>query len=133
MSQTPYSGSKLAKFVEKRVLELRPYKTQAEIASQAGFVNPNMISMIKSGASKLALDRVSGLAGALEVDKRLLFKLACEQAGNETLMLAVEEIFGTIVTNNEIMWLEAIREASGNTDPTLTNRRRTAIRAIFGK
>ena len=38
-----------------------------------------MIAMLKSGASKLALNRVADLAKALECDARLLFKLALEQ------------------------------------------------------
>ena len=34
----PHIDTRLAKFVEKRVLELRPSKSQIEIASEAGFV-----------------------------------------------------------------------------------------------
>ena len=55
------------------------------------------------------------------------------QSGNETTLSAVEEIFGTLVTGNETLWLEAIREASGNSDPTLTVRARSALFAVFGK
>ena len=130
---SPYANTRLANFIEKRVLELRPRKKQREIAAEAGFVNVNMLSMLKSGASKLPLDRVPALARALDTDPRLLFRLALEQSGNETMRHAVEEIFGTIVTRNEVAWLEEIREASGNVDPTLTSRARSGIRGIFGK
>ena len=68
MAKKPYADTRLAKYIEKRVLELRPKKSQAAIAEAAGFVNPNMIAMLKSGASKLALDRVPSLAEALECD-----------------------------------------------------------------
>jgi hypothetical protein len=44
----------------------------------------------------------------------------------------VTEIFGTPVTANERGWVEAIREASGNSDPRLTSRAQAAINAIFG-
>ena len=132
MARKPYAETKLAKYIEKRTLELRPGKSQAQIAEEAGFVNPNMIAMLKSGASKLALDRVTALAKALECDARLLFKLALEQQGGTTAR-AVEEIFGTIVTRNELAWLEEIRDASGQGDPSLTARSRTALRAVFGK
>ena len=95
MARKPYAETKLAKYIEKRTLELRPGKSQAQIAEEAGFVNPNMIAMLKSGASKLALDRVVALAKALECDPRLLFKLALEQQGG-TPARAVEEIFGKV-------------------------------------
>jgi hypothetical protein len=39
----PYMNTPLTKFLEKRVLELRPTKSQAEIASEPGFLHPNMI------------------------------------------------------------------------------------------
>jgi hypothetical protein len=38
MSTAPYRDSDLAQFIATRVLEMRP-KTQADIASEAGFVN----------------------------------------------------------------------------------------------
>jgi hypothetical protein len=129
----PYADSRLAKYLEKRVLELRPRKSQIEIATEAGFLNPNMVSMLKNGATKLPLDRVPGLAKALECDPRQLFKLALEQVGGDTTAHAVDEIFGAVVTNNEVAWLDAIRDASGHTDPSLTTRAKSAIRGVFGK
>lgn len=128
----PHADTRLAKFVEKRVLELRPRKSQITIATEAGFVNPNMLAMIKSGASKLALDRVPGLAAALECDSKHLFRMALEQTWGSTAARAIDEIFGTIVSRNEVAWLEEIRDASGQTDPTLTLRLRAALRAVFG-
>ena len=128
----PYSNSALAKFITRRVLELRP-RTQIDIATVAGFENPNMVSMLKNGASKLPLDRVLAMAGALETDPRRLFILALGQDGYETQQAAVEEIFKTIVTINESKWLAEIRNASGGTDPVMTARSRVALRAIFGK
>jgi len=112
---------------------LKPRKTQAQIAAEAGFPNPNMISMIKGGASKLALDRVPSLAVALECDPARLFLMALEQIENPTTANAIQRIFRTTVTENEGDWLRAIREASENTDPPLTARARSAVRGIFGK
>ena len=129
----PYAGTRLAKFIETRVLELRPRKSQIEIATEAGFINPNMLAMIKNGSTKLPLDRVPSVAKALECDPKLLFKLALEQPGGVTAAAAIEMIFGTIVTRNEVAWLEEIREASGHSDPNLTTRSRSALRAVFGK
>jgi hypothetical protein len=131
-AKKPHAHTPLADFIEKRVLAMRP-KPQNEIAEEAGFVNTNMLSMIKSGAAKLPLDRVAGLAAALECDPKLLFRLALEQQGNETTALAIAEIFGAIVTRNEVVWLHEIRDASGNSDPGMTTRSRAALRSIFGK
>ncbi len=120
-------------FLEKRILELRPGKTQIEIATEAGFINPNMLARLKNGSAKLPLDRATGLARALDCDPRLIFKLALGQLGGDTTGRAIEEIFGTIVTRNEVAWLEEIRSASDHSDPTLTARSRSALRGIFGK
>lgn len=133
MTKRPYADTRLAKFVEIRVLELRPKKTQLKIASEAGFTNPNIISMFKNGSSKLALDRVPSLAKALECDAAHLMRLTLEQAIGGTAAAALVDILGTPVTENERAWLAEIRDASENIDPRMTARGRTALRSVFGK
>lgn len=132
MSKKPHEDTRLAKFVTRRVLELKSKKSQVQIATKAGYVNPNMITMIKQGRSKLALDRVPALANALDCDPAYLMRLALEQAIGATAAKAVMEVFGEPVTANERGWLQAIRQASGNSDPRLTSRSQAAINAIFG-
>lgn len=132
MATTPFRDSELARYVGKRILELRP-KTQGEIAAEAGFANANYASMVKNGTSKLALDRVPALAKALECDPAYLMRLALEQSVGSTGAKALVEILGTPVSANERLWLQEIRDASGNADPRPTTRARSAIRAIFGK
>ncbi|WP_417723390.1 XRE family transcriptional regulator [Salipiger sp.] len=129
----PHADTRLAKFIDRRILELAPKKSQRDIAVEAGFVNVNMLSMIKAGASKLALDRVPALAQALETDPRHFLLLALEQAGLETVQGAIADIIGTVLTANEVAWLQELRDASDGTDPRLTQRARAAIRGIFGK
>ena len=133
MNKKPHQDTRLAKYIERRILELKPKKTQAEIAAQAGYPNANMVSMVKSGANKLALDRVPSTARALECDPAYLMGLALEQAIGQTAAAAVIEIFGDPVSENEIGWVKAIREASDHSDPRLTSRSRAAINAIFGR
>src|SRR6056297_589630 len=133
MTKKPFEDTRLAQYVERRILELKPRKTQSEIAAQAGFINPNMITMIKQGSSKAALDRVPALARALECDPAYLMRLALEQAVGQTAAAAVTEIFGTPVTENERGWIDAIRTVSDNSDPRLTSRSQAAINAIFGR
>jgi len=133
MTKKPHQDTRLAKYVERRILELKPKKTQAEIAAQAGYPNPNMVTMIKQGSSKAALDRIPSLARALEVDPGYLMSLALEQAIGKTAAAALIEIFGDPISQNELGWIKAIREASDHSDPRLTSRSRAAINAIFGR
>lgn len=133
MTKRPHEDTPMAKYVERRVLELKSKKSQIEIATEAGYVNPNMITMIKQGSSKVALDRVPALARALECDPAYLMRLALEQAIGTTAAQAVIEVFGEPVTQNERGWLQEIRQASDNTDPRVTSRSQAAIRAMFGK
>ena len=132
-ARKPYEDSRLIPYLEKRILELRPIKTQAEIGVEAGFTNVNMVSLIKSGATRLPLDRVPSLAAALEVDPARLLQLALEQWAGSAAARTFDTIFETIVTQNEVGWLTEIRDASANSDPVITTRARSAIRAIFGK
>jgi hypothetical protein len=55
MAKRPYEDTRLAKYLGHRILELKPRKTQSEIASEAGFQNANMVTMLKQGANKLRL------------------------------------------------------------------------------
>lgn len=133
MPKKPYAETQLAKYIDKRVMELRPKKLQNEIAVEAGFVSVNMLSMVKAGSTKLPLDRVPNLARALECDPAYLLRLALEQVAGGTAANAIIEIMGTPVTSNELGWLNEIREASCHSDPRMTARGRAAIRAIFGQ
>ncbi len=133
MAKKPHADSRLAKFLNTRLLELKHLKTQAQIAEEAGFVNPNMLTMIKQGATKLPLDRVPDLAKALDTDRALLLRLAFEQSEGSTIAAAIYEIIGEPVTENERGWLVEIRDASGDTDPRLTSRAKAAIRSVLTK
>jgi transcriptional regulator with XRE-family HTH domain len=121
------------KFLENRLLELKHKKTQAEIAEEAGFINPNMVTMIKQGATKLPIARIPALAKALDCDPALLLRFALEQSEGSTAASAIFEIIGQPITVHEMTWITEIREASGDTDPRLTSRANAAIRGVFGK
>lgn len=129
----PYENTPTARLISDRIRDLSHRKTQAEIASEAGFANANMMTFLKNGRNKVPLDRVPSLAKALEVDPAYLMRLALDQAVGATAAKAITEIFGTPATENEQGWLAELREASDNSDPRLTARSRTALRAIFGK
>lgn len=129
----PYQNTQTAQLITDRIRDLSHRKTQAEIASEAGFPNANMMSFLKNGRNKLPLDRVPSLAKALEVDPAYLMRLALDQAVGSTAAKAITEIFGSPTTENERGWLTELRDASDNSDPRLTARSRAVLRGIFGK
>ena len=129
----PYQNTPTAKLIADRVRDLSHRKTQAEIASEAGFANANMMTFLKNGRNKVPLDRVPSLAKALEVDPAFLMRLALDQAVGSTAAKAITEIFGTPTTQNERGWLSELRDAPDNSDPRLAARSRAALRGIFGK
>lgn len=129
----PHSKTAAASFLTERMRDLKHRKTQKEIAQEAGFLNANMLSLLKSGANKIPLDRVPALAKALEADPAYLMRLSLEQSVGITAANAIVECFGTPITLHELGWLDEIRDASGNTDPRITARSRSALRGIFAK
>ena len=129
----PHSKTVAASFLTERMRDLKHRKTQKEIAQEAGFLNANMLSLLKSGANKIPLDRVPALAKALEADPAYLMRLSLEQSVGITAANAIVECFGTPITLHELGWLDEIRDASGNTDPRITARSRSALRGIFAK
>ena len=129
----PFENSRAAVFLTERLRDLKHRKTQKEVAREAGFLNANMLSLLKSGANKVPLDRVPALAKALEADPAYLMRLSLEQSVGVTAANAIVEVFGTPVSENERGWLEEIRDASDHSDPRLTTRSRVALRGIFGR
>lgn len=129
----PHADTRLAKFISKRIDDLKGRKTQAEIAAQAGFTNANFLSMLKAGTSKLPIDRVPDLARALDADPAYVLRLTLEQQLGDVAARAVNELLGTPLSKNEREWIEELRAASDNLDPHITRKSRDALRAIFGK
>lgn len=129
----PYADTQLAIYLRKRLLELKPKKTQAEIATQSGFNTANVMSMLKAGSIRLPIDRVLPLATALDTDPAYLMLLTLAQVVGDTDAQAIVDIFSGAVTRNEMTWVVAVRELSGLTDPPLTKRSRAAIQVALGK
>lgn len=130
MTKKTYSDSSLARFLRQRIVELKPL-SQTEIAARAGFLNANVVSMLKDGSTKLAIDRVPGMAKALECDPALLLRFTLEQHHGATLARAIFEIAGPMPTEHERQLLEEFRDVTGGSDPRLTARTRSAFRAIW--
>ena len=56
----------VANFISERIAFCE--KTQIEIANEIGLKNPNFLTMVKQGRTKLPLDRVGAFAKALDIN-----------------------------------------------------------------
>jgi hypothetical protein len=74
----PYQNTETARLITDRIRDLAHKKTQAEIASEAGFPNANMMTFLKNVRNKGLIDRVPSVAMALEVDPAYLVCLALD-------------------------------------------------------
>lgn len=126
----PYADTALCKFLTKQIHALSRLKNQREIAAEIGYDRPNMLSMIKSGDAKLPLDKVPALAKALGVDARHLFRLTLEQHHPEVARVA-HEIFGHVVSDNEMALVQIFRKITGDADPQLEPLLHELIKEAF--
>lgn len=102
-------------------------KKQLEIAEQAGFAKPNMITMLKQGKTKVPLEKIGALARALEVDPVHLFKLVLAEYLPETYS-EITKMFGQpVLTQNEIELVEVIRESKVENPRLRTQGERKAL------
>ena len=122
--------SRIAEFVRDRVEELKGVRNQREIAEIAGYSNQNMISMIKQGHTKVALDRAFLLAKALDADPVKVMRMALEQFYTPLAIRDLETALGT-ASRNEIRILEYIRELTKGSDPSLTPELKDHLKSIF--
>ncbi|MGE3266870.1 helix-turn-helix domain-containing protein [Methylocystis sp.] len=111
----PHADTALCKFLTKQIAALSGVKSQREIAAEVGYDRSNIISMIKNGDTALPLDKVPAFAKALDVDPKHLFRLALEQNHPEIARVA-HEIFGNVVTDNEMALVRMFREVTGDRD-----------------
>lgn len=123
-----FANNALAKYLDKRIAELRCVRTQREIAAQAGFRRPNVVSMFRTGDTKVPLDRIAALARALDADPAHLFRLGMIDLWPE-LAGVIDEIFGKQMASRHeaAIFLTKWRHATGNTDPAPNHRIEAAV------
>lgn len=104
----------VAQFISQRIDD--SVKSQREIAAEAGFENPNVLTMFKQGLTKIPLRRVGALARALDIDPAHLLRLVMNEYTPDT-WAAVEDIFGgAMLTKNERELIACYRRISKDTD-----------------
>ncbi|MDP2784726.1 MAG: hypothetical protein Q8O38_09080 [Sulfurimicrobium sp.] len=98
--------SSVAAFVAERIRLTG--KAQTEIAFEAGFEKPNMITMIKQGKTKLPLAKIGVMAKSLETDPTHLLKLCLAEYQPET-WAAISPYMEEMLTGDELSLLRSLR------------------------
>ena len=130
MATNAETPTRFSNYIFKKLMESP--KTQKEIAEAVGYKNQNMITMLKLGHVKLALDRVPAMAKALNIDPLDLFKIALTQFYDDQAVRLLTEIIESGVSPVEKKILRIVRDASGDDTPTLTPEREKALAELFG-
>jgi len=87
-------------------------KTQDEIAREVGFDSVNVISMIKTGRTKIPLARIPALAKALDADPREMLAVALEAYQPELYGVLSTIAPSMLVSSNELRVINALRAAA---------------------
>ncbi len=95
----------LADAIEKSEL------TQREIADRVGFKHANIISMLKTGETRVPLDRIPSLAQTLGMDERLFLMIAIEEYHPGVHEVLVD-VLGLPLSDAELGILTMFRMAS---------------------
>ena len=88
MTHLPKHGSNTARFFERAILESG--LSQKEIAQRAGFEHPNVISMMKSGETKVPIDRIPALSNSCRVDAGAFLAVAMSEYQPEVWKVLVD-------------------------------------------
>jgi hypothetical protein len=111
----PYAKTRLTQYLAKRIDSLHGVVSQADIARALDYEKANIISMFKTGMTKVPLDKIPALAEVLRVDPAHLMKLGLEQYWPGRINI-LNQFFEQMVTANELELVKAVREAAGDTD-----------------
>ena len=87
-------------------------KTRKEIASAIGLDKPNMISMLRSGDTKLPLARLGSFAQAVGTDPVALLKL-CLREYYPDVWEAINLHLKAAITPDELRMVRALRKVTG--------------------
>lgn len=115
MADTEAERMTVAGFIT-RCIELSD-KSQRQIAAEAGFDNPNVLTMIKQGLTKVPLRRIGTLARALNIAPAHLMRLVMSEYMPDTWAAVEEVLGGTMLTKNERELVACYRQATNDANP----------------
>lgn len=101
----------IAQFITNRIKVID--KSQKDIAREAGFQKPNMITMIKQGRTRLPLDKIGPMAVALEMDPVQLLKMWLKEYQPMTWKM-IAPLMDLALTEDELRLLNTLRSKAGS-------------------
>jgi transcriptional regulator with XRE-family HTH domain len=131
-SSKSYGNTKIAQYLRKRIDSLTGIKSQKQIAREIGYDRPNMLSMMKTGETKVPLEKVPALAEALGCDVGHLMRLGLEQYWPNKLDV-IHEVFGRLITANEWEIVQVFRQETRDMDPKIDEEQIAKLRLLFGR
>jgi len=114
MSKTsPRKTISVAKYLEHQLSVCG--RSQLDISRDLGYSNPNIITMIKNGSTKVPLKKVALLAKSINVDPAYLLRLVMTEYSPETWE-AIESILGDqeLLSTQDYSMIRFLRESAGN-------------------
>jgi len=123
MTYSP-TANMLAKAIEQSELN------QREIADRAGFKKANIISMLKSGETKVPLERIPALAHALAMDEREFLMVAIEEYHPGVHEVLVD-VLGLPLSDAELGIVTMFRMASMRGEIEVAGPFQTALEALL--
>ena len=103
-------------------------KAQKDIAFDIGY-QPNVITMLKQGRTKVPVTKIEALAKSLGIDSTNLLRMAMKEYQPDTWS-AIESIVGFAVSENEKEVIEIFRTSSNDSDPKLNASARASLKAV---
>jgi hypothetical protein len=126
-----HDTSEVRAFITRHIeIQQRAGRSIRDIARDAGFERPNIVSMFKTGAAKVPLARIPHLAAALGAEPAVLFRLAMLQYWPD-LHHVVAKLFGDVTSPHERELLGLLRFVTRHTDPKLSDRQKREIEKIL--
>lgn len=92
-------------------------KSQKEIAAEAGYDRPNVLSMMKTGVTKIPVDRVPAIARACGVDPKVMLRIVMEEYHPDIWDVLAGTMGDHITLSNEERALIAHHRAEGSSSP----------------
>lgn len=111
-------------------IERRTDKTNEELAGEMGYARANIISMWRTGKSRIPLERLPDLSRLLNVSLAELLPMWMEQYAPQ-MRVEIAQLFTRLVSKNEWEVIQAMREASESTDPKPSKKDLAEVKTIF--
>ena len=122
----------LAEWFNKNVDHLTEL-TNEELAAKLGYTRPNIISMWRTGRTKIPLDRLAPLCDALNVDLAYLLPLWIEQYGGAEANARVLKVLRNTVSESEMALVETARQITAGRNFTLKSDAIEKLRGVIQK